>query len=286
MLAKRGKLILFVLLLLLLSSFNILNYSPAMAPQKEGELRIHFLDVGQGDSILIELPNYERMLVDGGTRKAGSSVVRYLKKLGIDKLEYVVATHPHEDHIGGLIDVFDRIPVGKVYMPKVVHTSQTYETFMQSVVDKGHRFQRARAGVAITEGQDLKVDILAPVGDSYESLNNYSAVIKLEYRNVGIILMGDAEETSEKEINTVRAKAQVLKVGHHGSRTSTSPEFLESVRPAYAVVSVGEGNDYGHPHTQTLELLNSAGVKVLRTDRLGTIVLSTDGSEIVFTSLE
>ena len=284
MFQKKGKLfILAVLFLVLLSLYNP-GHKPAIAPLKEGEMRVHFLDVGQGDSILVELPNQEKLLVDGGTRRAGSGVVGYLRALRIDRLDYVVATHPHEDHIGGLIDVFERIPVGRVYMPKVVHTSQTYQTFLKTVVSKGHKFQRARAGVIITEGQQLKASFLAPVGENYESLNDYSAVVKLEYKNIGIILMGDAERTSEGEIDTTMTRAHVLKVGHHGSRTSTSPVFLESVNPAYTVVSVKEGNDYGHPHVETLQLLEEAGVTVMRTDLLGTIVLSTDGREIVFTS--
>ncbi|MDD2574573.1 MAG: MBL fold metallo-hydrolase, partial [Firmicutes bacterium] len=190
----------------------------------------------------------------------------------------------HEDHLGGLIEVLETIPYDRVYMPRVAHTSQTFETMVETVTGKGKRFQRARAGVVITEGEGLRVDILAPVGDDYDNLNNYSAVVKVEYGNVGIIFMGDAEALSEREMDSNRVKAQVLKVGHHGSRSSTSSEFLEKVSPAYAIISCGEGNDYGHPHPETLEVLRDAGVKVLRTDLLGTIVLTTDGSEIVFTS--
>jgi competence protein ComEC len=169
-------------------------------------------------------------------------------------------------------------------MPRVAHTSKTFETMVETVTDKGKRFKRARAGVVITEGEGLKVDILAPVGDGYDNLNNYSAVVKVEYRNVGVIFMGDAEALSEREIDGTRAKAQVLKVGHHGSRSSTSLEFLEKVSPIYAVISCGEGNDYGHPHPETLKALEDAGINILRTDLSGTIVLTTDGNRIVFTS--
>jgi competence protein ComEC len=269
--------LLLILIILLLCSCSLNVYQSTLGPVEEGHIRLHFLDVGQGDSILVQLTGNRTMLVDGGGRDDGRDVVRYIGGLGIKKIDFLVATHPHEDHIGGLADVLKSIDVGRIYMPKVIHTSDTFTRFVNEAVAKGHRFYRARAGMLIIEEEDLRLECLAPVRDSYDSLNNYSAVIKIDYRQVGVLLMGDAEKESEAEINRERLRAQVLKVGHHGSDTSTSAAFLKMVSPRYAVISVGKDNSYGHPHKDTLDLLYENGIQVLRTDDIGTIVIDTDG---------
>jgi len=249
-------------------------------------LEVHFLDVGQGDSILVRFPDGRNMLVDAGTNDSAAVVGGYLKKNGVKKLDYLVGTHPHEDHIGSLDAVINGFQIGELMMPKATTNTRTFRDVLAAVEKKGLRITTARAGVDVAEGADWQVKILAPNGDGYESLNNYSAVIKVRYKDVSFLLTGDAEELSEKEMLAAGADvgARVLKVGHHGSHSSTSPAFLKAVNPRYAVISVGAGNDYHHPHREVLNRLKKAGVEVLRTDQRGTVVFSTDGGEITVTT--
>lgn len=245
-------------------------------------LKVHFLDVGQGDSILVQFPNGKNMLVDAGKNDSASTITNYLKNNGVEKIDYLIGTHPHEDHIGSLDAVIKDFEIGEVWMPKATTNTKTFRDILTAVKNKGLQINTAKAGVSMLEDGNLSVKVLAPCGTTYEDLNNYSAVIKVKYGDIAFLLTGDAEELSEKEILASGAdlRAQVLKVGHHGSNSSTSPEFLKSVNPKYAVISVGAGNDYHHPHQVTLNKLQKAGVTVLRTDERGTIVFTTDGREV------
>ena len=248
----------------------------------EGELRVSFIDVGQGDSEFIELPNGETLLIDAGTNETGADVVNYIESLGYSSIDYVVGTHPHEDHIGGLDDVINSFEIGSVYMPKVTADTKTFEDVLDAVDEKGLTINTAKAGVTLVDGDGLSVKMLAPVLDEYDNTNDYSAVIRIVYDDTSFIFMGDAEQYAE-DLITGDVDSDVLKVGHHGSSTSTGEAFLERVSPSYAVISCGLGNSYGHPHTETIEKLG--GIPVFRTDEMGTIVATSDGSEISFRTL-
>lgn len=251
-----------------------------------GKLTVHFIDVGQADSILIQQGEHS-MLIDGGNNADAPLVKDYISKQGVKKIDVVVGTHAHEDHIGALDDVIDAFPVGKVYFPKQVATTKTYENFVNSVKNKGLKFTLPKVGSTFNVG-DAVCTILAPNKDSYEGGNDYSIVIKLQYGNNSFLFTGDAETLGEKEIldKKLDVKADVLKVGHHGSKTSTSDGFLKAVAPKYAVISSETGNDYGHPHQVIMDRLNKAKIKIYRTDEQGTIKAVSDGNTIKFSTVK
>jgi len=249
---------------------------------------IYYLDVGQGDSELIRLPGGENILIDTGTGETADKLVSLLQELGVKRVDHLIATHPHEDHIGGMESVVRKIPVGKIYMPKVadkqIPTTRTYEGLIDAISDKKLKITQAKAGMTIPLSGQAKLELLAPNGTRYDDLNNYSVVAKLTYGQKTFLFTGDAEKLSEKEMlnKNYDLKCDVLKCGHHGSSSSTSAAFLKAVSPQFAVISCGLNNDYGHPNKEVLSRLQKAGVKVYRTDLQGTILARCDGRSITF----
>lgn len=246
------------------------------------DLKVHFIDVGQADSILIQQGN-NAMLIDAGNNGDSETVKNYISKQGIKKLDYVIGTHPHEDHIGGLDYVINNFEIGKIYMPKATSNTKTFEDVVTTIKNKGMQITTPVPGDSFKLGEaDCK--ILAPNSASYKDLNNYSIVIQVTYKNNSFMFTGDAEAISETEIlnKGFDVKADVLKIGHHGSSSSTSDEFLKKVSPKYAVISAGKDNDYGHPHKETMKRLKDSGITVYRTDESGTIICTSDGNNISF----
>ena len=247
------------------------------AAQSNGALlHVHFIDVGQGDSIFAELPNGETMLIDGG--RSEGIVLNYVKSLGYNQITYVIATHPDADHIGGLPEVLEHLQVQKFYMPEKEHTTKIFERMLDAVAANGCEAIYALAGKYLINSPDLRVYFVGPV-KRYSDNNESSAVVKLEYQSNSFLFTGDAERISEADMIASGAdiRADVLKVGHHGSASSTSEQFIQAVQPRIAVISVGN-NSYGHPTQQVLRLLQASAVDIYRTDEAGTITISGDGT--------
>lgn len=245
----------------------------------EEVITVHYLDVGQADSIFIELEDNKTMLIDAGELEDSDYIIDYIDNLGYNKINFLVATHPHADHIGGMQKVVKNFEVDNVYMPKALTNTKTYENLLKEIDNKNLKIKTAKAGVTIVDDDNLDIDIIAPNSNTYEDLNNYSACIKLTYQNITYLFMGDAESLSENEIKT-DIKADVLKVGHHGSDTSSSVSFLKKVNPSYAIISVGEDNSYNHPKKEVLDRLKKVGATIYRTDLNGNIIVKTDGNNI------
>ncbi|MBR4868545.1 MAG: MBL fold metallo-hydrolase [Clostridia bacterium] len=247
-------------------------------------LQVYIIDCGQGDSIFTIFPDGKTMLVDASTQSGSDEVLDFLSAFGLSGIDYVVATHPHEDHIGGLDECINTYTVGQVFMPDITNTTASFERVLDAIEAQNLPIDVPNPGEYIIGDakSEFSVQCLAPNREKYDDLNNYSIVLRLVYGERSILLTGDAEELSEKEMLKVgfELSADVLKLGHHGSSTSSSAKFIEQVSPTYAIASCGKDNDYGHPHSETLSKAKANGWIFYRTDTDGTVAILTDGSAI------
>lgn len=285
MIKKKGVLFIFLFIIISISTLGC-DLKGIIKDEKcgqiEDQMKVHYINVGQGDSILVQVNN-KNLLIDAGPRESKDKLINYLDKIDIKKLDYVIATHPHEDHIGSMSYVIDKYDVESFYAPKIEHTTKTFERMIEALSDKNLKINVIKEGTSsIALGKNTGVSVFSPVDDTYEQLNNYSPIIKMEFGNNSFLFTGDAEKLVEKQVleKGYDLKADVLKLGHHGSTSSTSEKFLKSVNPSICVIEVGKDNDYGHPHKETLELIKKNKVKVYRTDTYSDVVLVSDGSTI------
>lgn len=248
----------------------------------QDSLEVHFLDVGQGDSTLIKAGDHA-MLIDAGENNQGEEVTAYLESQGVEKLDYLIGTHPDSDHIGGMDVTINAFDSDKIFMPEVEKDTKTYKDVIASAEKKSEEIVAPEVGDTYPLGE-ATFTIVCPNGEDYSSANDFSIGILLEHGENRFLFVGDAEEESEEEMldQEMDLKADVYKVSHHGSRTATSEAFLQEISPEYAVISCGEGNTYGHPHAEVLNELRAEHVKVFRTDEQGTIVATSDGQNITW----
>lgn len=259
---------------------------PEMA-NPSGELTLTMIDVGQADSFLL-VQDGKTMLVDCGTRSTGEDVVKYLNEQGITRLDYVIGTHPHDDHMGGMYDVITNFEIGKIIMPEVEVgkvTTNWYVKLMQEIKQGAYELEYAKLGAVYDLGE-ASFKIIGPIETDESNLNNYSIVLKVTFGDMDVIMTGDAETKVEKDIieSGETLGAEILKVGHHGSDTSSSDEFLDAVSPLYALISAKVGNKYEHPIKSTMQKLEKRKIEVYRTDENGTVVATITAHDVKFST--
>ena len=249
----------------------------------ENTLNVYFIDVGQADSILLENKGHY-MLIDAGNNEDGPKLVNYFNEQDIKEFDYVVGTHAHEDHIGGMDDIIKNFKIDNFYMPDAITTTKTFEDVLDALEETNVIFQTPKVNQTFNL-QDTTITTLSVTADE-KNLNDTSIVLNVKHGTNTFLFMGDASTKIEKNLLNKDIKSDVLKVGHHGSRYSTSLEFLKKVSPEYAVISVGENNTYKHPHEEILKRLEEQNIQIYRTDKQGTILAKSNGSIITFSTIK
>lgn len=251
-------------------------------PISSEELEVHFIDVGQADSILIKIGE-NAMLIDAGDSKSGDTIISYLTAENITKLDYLIGTHPHEDHMGSFADIVNNFEIGNIILTEKVNTGKYFKRAIEAIENKNLSVTKAVVGDKYELG-DAEFIILSPSKDYGDNLNNASIIIRLTYGENSFLFTGDAEKEPEGDVvsSGFELKSDVLKFGHHGSSTSSSDSFLKAVSPTYGVIMCGKDNSYGHPHKETLDKIKKYGIIVYRTDEVGNIVAVSNGKDITW----
>lgn len=283
---KLNELVYFCLgLLVLVVGYFTTNYDNTSSSYEDNsssnnnEVLVYFIDVGQADAIYIK-DGSSNMMIDAGNNADGKLLVKYLQSLNVDSFKYVVGTHAHEDHIGGMDDIINNFKIDNFYMPEAISTSKTFEDVLDALDKNKVTFQTPKIGDKFTL-ENANFEVLS-IGTDTSDLNDTSLVLKMNYNNTCVLFMGDASSSVEETLLDKDINCQVLKVGHHGSRYSSSDAFIKKVNPAYGIIMVGEGNKYGHPTKKTLDILNKYNVTIHRTDEEGTILMHLKGNDITF----
>lgn len=256
------------------------------------EMVVHFIDVGQGDCQLIQIPSSDgtvfNLLIDSGESSQSETVISYIDSLGITTLDAILVTHPHADHMGCMGDILLEYDVDTFYMPNIPEsqtpTTVAYEKILDALIEKDMKMTTIGTGDVIPSTDECVIQVVSPISDKeYDNMNDYSVVVKITYGETSFIFMGDAEyENIEDALDSgIDLDSDVLKVGHHGSSNGTTAELLEAVTPTLGIISCGEDNSYGHPHEETIDLLDEYNVEYLITYEEGTIIYKTDGETVL-----
>jgi len=274
---------LFIIICIYFSTFISCSSASCNTPL-ENTMEVHYINVGQGDSILVRVNN-KNMLIDSGPKDNRQNLLNYLNSLNINTIDYLIATHPHEDHIGSMNAIIKKYTVNKFFSPKVSTSSKNFELMIESLKNNGMKINILNTNTnSLDLGENTKITVLSPLEDeNFDNLNNYSAMIKIEYGETSFLFTGDCENLIESNVlsrNKTLLKSDVLKLGHHGSSTSSSEEFLCAVNPSLGIITSGKDNIFGHPHLETLNLLKKYNIKFYNTAYDNTIILISDGNKI------
>lgn len=276
--------LLYIVIALSVASYTLFYYIPRhkIHVPEVGELVMYSIDVGQGDSTLFVMPDGKSMLIDAGNAQDYSKIAAVMDKVNVNKIDFLVLSHPHSDHMGSMARIIEGYEIGKLYMPDAASDTAEFYELIEAAENKGVLPELVSYPYTLCDG-DYTVSVLSPRDNDYANENLFSIVVRVEYGETAFMVMGDAEAENEADMladTNTELFANVIRIGHHGGEGSTTKEFIEAASPEYAVISVGKDNSYGHPSGAVTAILAEAGADILRTDVNGTVCFSSDGEKI------